>query len=257
MSAPALQGNSDPVGTATMSSGLRDATNFHAWTFEWIRPFVTGRVLDIGGGTGNHFQHLTDLEMVSMDISSDCIADLSARYSDRSNWGFRAGDITDPAVVADLGEASFDTVLSCNVFEHIPDDTLAFHHAARLLKPGGRLVLILPAHKALYGCMDRLAGHYRRYDRQLANERLADCQLEPEHLRYVNLVGAVGWFINNRIMSHDDLSSGSINRQIHFFDRYAIPVLRTLEGARSMPFGQSLICVGVKPDLRRQSSASI
>jgi hypothetical protein len=66
-------------------------------------------------------------------------------------------------------------------------------------------------------------------------------------LRYVNVMGAIGWFVNNRLLSHRDLSSGSINAQIHLFDRFLIPVLRRLEGARAMPFGQSLLAVGRRP----------
>lgn len=237
---------SSPVGHDTMSSGLRDAANFHDWTFAWISDFIAGRVLDIGGGTGNHIQRLVDSELVSIDLSAACVAELREKYRTRPHWSFEIGDITDPEVVDLLGPASFDTVLSCNVFEHIPNDDVAFTHAARLLKPGGRLVLILPAHASLYGCMDRLAGHHRRYDKDLARARLLTAGLTPVHLRYVNLVGAIGWFVNNRLIRHDNLSSATINRQIRLFDRL-IPLLRVLEGNRGMPFGQSLICVGQKP----------
>jgi hypothetical protein len=69
-------------------------------------------------------------------------------------------------------------------------------------------------------------------------------------LRYVNLVGALGWFVNSRLVDHRDLSAASINSQIHLFDRLAVPLLRRLEGKRSMPIGQSLVCVGRKPPPR-------
>ena len=229
-----------------MSSELRNATEFHAWTFDWIQPFLSGRILDIGGGTGNHIQRLTKYELVSIDLSATCIAELRERHKSRCDWSFLKGDITDPEFVSQLGEGSFDTILSCNVFEHIVNDSLAFSHSAKLLKPGGRIVLILPAHAALYGCMDHIAGHHRRYDKLLAHKRLIEAGLVPLHLRYVNLIGALGWFINNRILRHDSLSSSAINSQIRIFDHFVIPVMRVLEGRLGMPFGQSLICVGEK-----------
>jgi len=236
-----------PLGRETMSSGLAEAKNYHRWNYEWIAPHVRGRVLDIGGGTGNHLAFLTDREIVSIDLSPECVAELRERHRVNTNWTFESGDITDPGIVHRFGAGSFDTVLSCNVFEHIPEDNLAFANAAALLRPGGRLVLLLPAHKWLFGSMDRLAGHFRRYTRADAARKLETAGLEQEALRYVNMVGAIGWFVNNRVVRHRDLSSASINSQIHLFDRYLIPVISKLEGRRGMPFGQSLLCVGRKP----------
>jgi SAM-dependent methyltransferase len=230
-----------------MSSGLEAARNYHRWNFAWIEPHVRGRILDVGGGTGNHLAFLRDAEIVSIDLSREAVEELRAKHSDLPNWSFEVGDITDAALIDRLGPASFDTVLSCNVFEHIPDDALAFEHAARLLKPGGRLVLLLPAHQRLYGSMDQLAGHFRRYSRESAAARLAEAGLQQIELRYVNVVGALGWFVNNRLVAHKDLSAPAINRQIRMFDRMLIPVLMRLEGHRAMPFGQSLVCVGSKP----------
>jgi hypothetical protein len=68
------------------------------------------------------------------------------------------------------------------------------------------------------------------------------------HLRYVNMIGAIGWFVNNRVLRHTHLSSAPINRQIWLFDRYLVPLLRALEGKRSMLFGQSIVCVATTRD---------
>jgi SAM-dependent methyltransferase len=230
-----------------MSSGLESATNYHRWNYEWIAPYVSGRILDVGGGTGNHLAFLGEADVTSIDLSSECVAELRERHKHRRHWSFEVGDITRDDLVDRLGPSKFDTVLSCNVFEHIADDGRAFHNACRLLRPGGKLVLLLPAHSWLYGSMDRLAGHYRRYSKRYASERLAEAGLKEEALRYVNLVGAIGWYVNNRVMRHSDLSSGTINRQIKIFDRLLIPALSQIEGDRGMPFGQSLLCVGTKP----------
>lgn len=236
-----------PVGRETMSSGLQHATNYHRWNYDWIAPYVRGRILDVGGGTGNHLSFLRDADLVSIDLSPECVEELRARHRDLGNWSFEVGDITDQALVTRLGVASFDTVLSCNVFEHIENDARAFDNSAALLRPGGQLVLLLPAHGWLYGSMDRLAGHFRRYSSADASRKLRSAGLEPVAVRYVNCVGALGWFVNNRVIRHHDLSSKGINGQIRVFDRALIPLLKRMEGNRRMPFGQSLLCVGRKP----------
>jgi SAM-dependent methyltransferase len=235
-----------PTGLDTMSSGLLSAKNYHAWTSSWIRPFIRGRVLDVGGGTGNHLQELTTHELVSIDCSRECVDWLRQRYRSERNFRFVHGDIARAETVAALGDASFDTVVSSNVFEHIEDDRAAFRNCARLLKPGGALVLVLPAHAQLMGSMDHLAGHFRRYDRPMVRERFADAGLAAEQLRYVNLFGAIGWYVNNRLIQHRRLSSQPINLQIRLFDALVVPLMRAIEGTRSMPFGQTLVAVGRK-----------
>jgi SAM-dependent methyltransferase len=235
-----------PTGRATMSSGLHEASNYHAWVFDWLSPYIAGRVLDIGGGTGNHLRHVESRELVCVDIDASVVSELRLGFAERAGWSFVHGDITRPELVEELGRGRFDTVLSSNVFEHIADDAAAFRHAGELLAPGGLLVLLLPAHQRLFGSMDRLAGHERRYDRALVERRFGDAGLAPEVLRYTNLLGAAAWYLNGR-WSHRDLSSRSINQQIGLFDRWLVPLARRLERGRRLPCGQSLLAVARKP----------
>lgn len=229
-----------------MSSALHEASNFHAWSNSWVTPHLTGRILDIGSGTGNHLSGLQKHELVSLDLSEECVEQLSRRFSCLPNWKFLVGDISNPKIFSQLEPMSFDCVFSSNVFEHIPDDESALRNAVKLLKPGGRVVLVLPAHPELFGDMDKLAGHFRRYNKHAVRELFERAGLEVVRLRYVNFLGAIGWFINNRLFHHRNLSSGSINFQIRLFDKLLIPILRFIEGDKSLPFGQSLICVGKK-----------
>jgi SAM-dependent methyltransferase len=233
-------------GHDTMSSGLKFATRYHAWSHDWIRPYVAGRVLDIGGGNGDHLLQFEARELVSIDVSEQCVEQLSARFGDRAGWRFLSGNIAEREILGRLGPSSFDTVFSSNVFEHIADDQRAFDHCAGLLKPGGRLVLILPAHPRLYGSLDELAGHYRRYEKRDVRQKILRSGLVVERLRYVNILGAIGWLLNSRGVRHADLSSASINAQIRLFDRFIVPIARLVENGWSMPFGQSLVCVGRK-----------
>jgi hypothetical protein len=107
--------------------------------------------------------------------------------------------------------------------------------------PGGRLLLLVPAHPRLYGGYDRAAGHVRRYSKQLLGRRLARTGFEIETLRHVNPVGALGWLVRVRLRSSGDWPSSSFT----LFDR-AVPILRRLDALR-LPFGLSLWAVARRP----------
>src|SRR5207253_638473 len=68
------------------------------------------------------------------------------------------------------------------------------------LDEGGHVLLLVPAHRALFGEIDRRVGHERRYDRGLLRRRLVEADFEPVEVRYVNPVGALGWLVASRLL---------------------------------------------------------
>jgi 2-polyprenyl-3-methyl-5-hydroxy-6-metoxy-1,4-benzoquinol methylase len=60
-------------------------------------------------------------------------------------------------------EERFDTALYIDVLEHIRDDQTEVARVGRHLTPGGHLVVLAPAHQALYTLFDAAIGHFRRY----------------------------------------------------------------------------------------------
>jgi 2-polyprenyl-3-methyl-5-hydroxy-6-metoxy-1,4-benzoquinol methylase len=67
--------------------------------------------------------------------------------------------------VASLAPASFDYLFAFEVLEHIADDLSALREWTGFLKPGGRLLVSVPAHARKYGKADEIVGHVRRYER--------------------------------------------------------------------------------------------
>ena len=95
---------------------------------------------------------------------------------------------------------STPAVVAYNVLEHIPDDVSALKSFAGLLRPGGRVVLIVPAFPFAMSAFDREIGHQRRYRRQVLSDRLRDAGLDVEVCRHINGPGLLAWFVTCRLL---------------------------------------------------------
>lgn len=232
-------------GLETMSSALPDAVNYHRWILDLVRPYLRGRLLEVGFGYGQYTREMADLvdELVAVDLDSKCLA---IQDSLPGNTGVMVADLSRDDFVGRVGEASYDVSVCLNVLEHVEDDVAALGRLRASLRSGGHLVLLVPAHPALYGPMDRMAGHFRRYGREGLGERFERAGLGLRELKYVNPLGAVGWWLNARFGRPRGLSDPAINRQILWFDRYVQPVSRLLTPLTTGLFGQSLWAVGVR-----------
>lgn len=76
-----------------------------------------------------------------------------------------------------LPEACVDAIVMLNVLEHIGDDALALAQVARMLKPGGALILEVPAGSHLFDAYDAQLQHFRRYDAPELNAKVASAGL--------------------------------------------------------------------------------
>ena len=132
-----------------------------------------------------------------------------------------------------------DSVVCLNVLEHIKDDRLALSNMDSILGPGGKVILIVPAFKGLYGPIDANLGHYRRYGRRELAALAGRAGLKVRRLNYMNSVGFIGWWMNARVLPRQAQSES----QIMIFDRLIVPVMSRIESVVRPPFGQSIFAV--------------
>jgi SAM-dependent methyltransferase len=225
--------------TLITMDGLRGYSN---WTWRQIAPHVGQRVLEAGSGTGTLTRYLSSRRrLVAVDVDDHYVTLLSGRYADRPNVRVMRLDLSADAW-PDLTDERIDTVVSTNVLEHVRDDEGALRRLHGLLVPGGRLVLLVPAHTALFGSMDRALGHHRRYDRSSLRALLTRCGFEVESLRLFNTVGAVGWFVNGRV-----LRRGAVPALQAGLFGLAWPLVRLVDALHA-PLGLSILAVASKPD---------
>lgn len=206
------------------------APRYLAWVAGRCEPYLGARVLDFGAGTGNLTRLLVreEREVVAFEPFAEHAAILRERLGD---------EVT---VTETLDHDGFDSAVCVNVLEHIEDDVGALADIHRVLRPGGPLLALVPAHPALYGANDRLSGHERRYTKPELREKLERAGFTVHELRHVNPVGALGWLMSGKVLRRGEITGGSLR----LYDR-AVPVLRQLDRL-PLPIGLSLWAVARK-----------
>ena len=218
-----------PQALAHDLQAMAGATAYNAWLIDRARPWVHGRVLDVGAGIGTHTAQLRPLadEVVALEPDEQFAQMLRERVDGVTIVEGDAGAVEGP----------FDAIVCFNVLEHIEDDVGTLRRLADLLAPAGTLLLLVPAHQLLFGPIDTAFGHYRRYGKTELDAKVHAAGLRPEVLRYVNPVGALGWLAQARIRKRERMSY----RGLDLYDRL-VPALRLLDRV-PFPVGLSLWAV--------------
>jgi SAM-dependent methyltransferase len=215
------------------------ANNYFAWQGRLVTREVGQRVIEVGAGIGNFTRLLLDREAVfAMDVEPACIDRLRQRFARCENLTAMMGDAA-RAEFRELARFEPDSCVCMNVLEHVADDRAALENMRAALKPGGVIVLLVPAFPALYGPIDRNLGHCRRYTRRTLTQTARAAGLKIRKMHYVNVAGFFAWWINAHLLRLSQQSAA----QIGFFDRYVVPPLSRFEGIVRPPFGQSLFAV--------------
>ncbi|MEA2159345.1 MAG: hypothetical protein QOD66_1725 [Solirubrobacteraceae bacterium] len=115
-----------------------------------------------------------------------------------------------------LTDASINAVLSANLLEHIPDDRGALREIARVLVPGGRGVMVVPAGARTYDYYDRFLGHERRYARGELAAKAAAAGLEVLEDFYIgSLLYPAFWLVKQRNRRlYDDLRGSDLEERV-------------------------------------------
>jgi SAM-dependent methyltransferase len=123
-------------------------------------PVPTGAaVLDAGCGSGRMLQELAPYGRVTgVELDPDAAAAAISREIGEVHIG-RVEELP-------LESESFDLITCLDVIEHVPDDRRALDELRRVSKPGGWLLLTVPAYQALWSLHDVANHHYRRYSRR-------------------------------------------------------------------------------------------
>jgi SAM-dependent methyltransferase len=228
----------EAVGLETLLR-MADVEAYNDWVYRRIQPYLGERLLEVGCGIGNMSGYYADRPLlVCLDLMAESLALVREKLGDRPNLHTVRGDVCAASTLAALAAYRCDTAVMLNVLEHIEDDAAALAAVHRVLEPSGRLVLLVPAERYLYGTLDRALGHYRRYEPAELRALLSAAGYELELFEYMNLPGILGWFVNGRVLRRRLLP----RPQLALFNALA-PVFEGVEAHVKPPRGQSLLAI--------------
>ena len=220
-----------------IQSRLANADNYNQWIYAQIEPFLGRRVLDVGCAIGNITQYYVDRELVvGVDVVPEELAVARERFAGKPFEAHHM-DVSSEALLQ-FRDLNLDTAVCLNVLEHVEDDVHALRNMRNVLVPGGRICLLVPVNKWLYGPMDAVDHHYRRYTKAELNAKLEAAGLVVEHQNYFNLLGIAAWFVSNKVLKQSMARPG----QYSLYDSL-VPVLRAIERAVPPPTGLSLVSI--------------
>lgn len=198
-----------------------------------------GWLLDAGGGSGGVSAMLGwPIDRVAVVEGNSILISTAKRH-----LGLAAVQGSVHGLPAD--SASIDVVCLLDVIEHLADPRSALVEAARVLRPDGRLIVNVPAHRWLWSAADVQLGHHRRYTRASLRAELRSAGFEPVVLTHVFswLVPAV-WFV--RRVSRPSRAELGLDRRSLPIDVISLALTaaeRLLIGRVSIPLGTSVLCV--------------
>ncbi len=237
---------SDPDGFSTLDT-IASADRFNRWMYQTIAPFCTGHILEIGGGIGNiSRQVLADAKKLTItELRSEYCRLLHDKLSDSA---FQPEQIIcldivdqefDEKYASLVGQ--FDTVFALNVVEHIADHQLAIANCKKLLRPGGQLIILVPAFQFLFNSFDRALDHQRRYTKKSLRNLFYEAELSIVHQQYFNFSGTLGWWFSGNLLRKKVVPEG----QMSLYNKL-VPVFKLVDWFFRRWCGLSVIVVGQK-----------
>jgi SAM-dependent methyltransferase len=176
---------------------------------------------------------VSDIDLLHLDY-------LRQRFAHNQRISVRRVDVQEPKDFDDL-ESQFETVVCLNVVEHVEKDDVALRNIYRALRPGGRACILVPRDPGLYGSLDQVLGHVRRYTDTELREKMAATGFQLEEVFTFNRVAVPGWFVNGKIFRQTRFHKIPLK----IFDSL-VWVWRRIDRLLPWP-GLSLIAIGRKP----------
>ena len=196
------------------------------------------RILEIGCGTGHNLPMLASF------------GEVDAIEIDETAGKFAAERLGKPIGTSPLPEltgvepGTYDLVAVLDVVEHVEDDVAALKAIASVLKPGGKILITVPAHQWMWSAHDVVNHHKRRYSKGTLTEALKKAGLGWKKLRWFNSLlfpAAVAARMAGRLTGKDDSDDSPPSRPLNAIFETVFRLERHLLGRVPMTPGLSII----------------
>lgn len=230
---PNTGGESSYTGRENLES-MKDAKNYNAFLLKLLHDHTDrGAVLDFGAGVGTFAAPLAHLGRRVLCVEPD-----PAQRRMLAQAGLAAVASLDA-----VPDESVDSIYTLNVLEHIEDDDTVLRELHRRLRPGGRLLIYVPAFQVLFTAMDRRVGHFRRYRSAALQAQVRAAGFAVERGRYVDSLGFFVTLLYKWVGSR----SGVVDaRSVRLYDRFVFPLSKIFDSLLSGALGKNIFVVARK-----------
>ena len=220
---------------------MHEAPNYYQWILQEFNPFLKGKVLEVGAGSGT-FSDLLEkcsiTELTAIEPSREMYPLLVKRF--QGSERVKCHQAFFPAISASYHE-HFDSAVYINVLEHIENDKVELQHVYASLTDGGTVCIFVPALSWLFSESDRSVGHYRRYHKKPLKKLLEEVGFEVVRIHYFDVVGVLPWFLFMKLMKKKVTGNNAA-----LYDSIVVPIMRRLESIVSPSLGKNLVVVARK-----------
>ncbi|GGM57788.1 hypothetical protein GCM10007977_069280 [Dactylosporangium sucinum] len=229
----------DQLVQSEVLEGLAMAKNHRKWFVAFATPFLGDHPIEVSAGLGDYaaewLVHAPRMTLTEADPGR--ILALKERFA--ANRDVTVRELMLPSD----DTADHSAAVSYNVLEHIEDDIGALRTMRAMVRPGGYVVIVVPAFPFAMGPADVATGHVRRYTRKTMRAALLAADLRIERLHYANSLGLIGYYVSTCLLRQ----LPGPGPMVKFYDTTVAPVTRLMERVVRPPFGQSVVAIARRP----------
>lgn len=216
---------------------LASLESYSAWVANELSQWLHGDVLEVGAGTGTMTTLLRELPGVRSVLAVE--PDAAAFEVLREHVAGVEGVTVLHGVVDDVS-GTFDCIAYLNCLEHIRDDAEELAGASKKLRDSSaRVVIYSPALESIYGELDRVSGHWRRYSLSSIRATVKQAGMQIAYAEYFDLLSVGPYWFSNRVLGRKMIGAHSAA----LYDRVFIRVTRNIHSKFRPPLGKSVLCV--------------
>lgn len=222
---------------------FKHAHHWKAYYAGVFKHLLKGDVLEVGAGIGETTHSLCDGSQNSW-VCLEPDDKLTQEIRRKKEEGYVPAMIEiKTATLEDMDPArKFDAIIYIDVIEHIEHDSAELKRAGTFLKPGGHLIILVPAHNYLFSPFDKSIGHFRRYNKKMLLDAIPK-ELKKVDLRYMDSMGLFASLANKWFLKQDYPEL----KQIKFWDNFIIPVSRITDRILFFSAGKTVVGIWQNP----------
>ncbi|GGO07698.1 hypothetical protein GCM10011576_12530 [Micromonospora parathelypteridis] len=219
--------------------GLATAVNHRRWFIELALPYLGDNPIEIGSGLGDYALEWSEMlpRFTATEADPDRLVQLKERLADRPNIDVRQ------MLLPHNDRGDYSAAVSYNVLEHIEDHVGALGSMRDLVRPGGNVIIIVPAFQFAMSPADIATGHVRRYTKKTLEAAMTEAGLTVEKIHYANALGLIGYFMATKVFR----LMPKEGPMVKVYDSVVLPATKAAEQRVRPPFGQSVFAVARVP----------